>query len=278
MKRLTWGAVLLVLVGLGWIGMDRYLEYCRANPTDPACPAVEPTPSPTPTPSPSPTPTAEPTTPPTAQPTPTPTTTPEPPTPPPTPGNACPKVLAPGAYVYFNNKNYGQGFDSTPRVHGDPEFCRLIHGVSIDDCHLEGWPRRSACEMELLGGCPIWQYAVDQMGNGTIQCHDDQHAVASCDHFGNTVDRDDPKTPTTGDTLATLRGFEGRPLECGLQRDAFGPYAGFFTVGHGKGYIRACPPNATKATRSINLTRDGTPIQTRALQANLCGPWKPFDH
>ncbi len=189
-------------------------------------------------------------------PTPTPTPVPTPtPTPTPQPQTACPKTLAEGAYVYVTNKAYGQGFDAGVRVKGDKEFCRLIHGVEVNDCHLEGWPRRSACEMELMGGCPVWQYAVDKNGNGKQVCHDDQYAVASCDHFGDPVDRDDPKTPTTGDTVATLVGFEGRPLECGLQRDAFGPYAGFFTVAHGKGYIRACKPDGTE-----------------------CGSFKGFDH
>ena len=166
----------------------------------------------------------------------------------------CPKPLAPGAYVYLNDKPYGQGFDSTPRVHGDPEFCRLIHGVAIDDCHLEGWPKRTKCEMELMHGCPIWQFTVN--GGTTVQpCVDNHAATASCDHFGSIEYRDDPQTPTTGDTVGTLRGFEGRPLECGLQRNAYGPMAGFFTVAHGIGNIRACKPNGAG-----------------------CGPWRPFDH
>jgi hypothetical protein len=166
----------------------------------------------------------------------------------------CPKPLALGAYVYLNDKPYGQGFDSTPRVHGDPEFCRLIHGVAINDCHLEGWPRRAQCEMELMHGCPIWQFTVD--GGTTAQpCVDNHAARASCDHFGSVEYRDDPQTPTTGDSIWTLKGFEGRPLECGLQRNAYGPMAGFFTVAHGVGYVRACQPNGAG-----------------------CGPWRPFDH
>jgi hypothetical protein len=165
----------------------------------------------------------------------------------------CPKLLAPGAYVYLNDKAYGQGFDSTPRVHGDPEFCRLIHGEAINDCHLEGWPKRAQCEMELMHGCPIWQFTVD--GTTIHPCVDNHAAAASCDHFGSVEYRDDPQTPTTGDTIWNLKGFEGRPLECGLQRDAYGPMAGFFTVAHGIGQIRACKPNGTG-----------------------CGPWRPFDH
>jgi hypothetical protein len=166
----------------------------------------------------------------------------------------CPKPLAPGAYVYLNDKAYGQGFDSTVRVHGDPEFCRLIHGEAINDCHLEGWSKRVECEMELIGGCPVWQFTAD--GGTTVEaCVDDQAAWASCDHFGSVEYRDDPQTPTTGDTLSTLQGFEGRPLVCGLQRDAHGPMAGFFTVAHGVGHVRACKPDGAG-----------------------CGPWRPFDH
>ncbi|HSD67673.1 MAG TPA: hypothetical protein VLF95_13285 [Vicinamibacteria bacterium] len=170
------------------------------------------------------------------------------------PATSCPKPLALGAYVYLNDKPYGQGFDSTPRVHGDPEFCRLIHGVAINDCHLEGWPKRNQCEMELLQGCPVRQFTVDA-GTTVVPCVDDHAARCSCDHFGSVEYRDDPQTPTTGDTLPTLRGFEGRPLECGLQRDAHGPVAGFFTVAHGIGQVRACKPDGAG-----------------------CGPWRPFDH
>jgi hypothetical protein len=175
------------------------------------------------------------------------------PAPHPTPSH-CPKPLVPGAAVYLNDKPYGQGFDSTVRVHGDPAFCWLIHGVWVNDCHLDGWPERVECEMELMRGCPIWQFTVDD-GTTVEPCVDNQSAWASCDHFGSVEYRDDPQTPTTGETLGTLQGFEGRPLVCGLQRDAHGPMAGFFTVAHGTGKVRACKPD-----------RAG------------CGPWQPFDH
>ena len=165
----------------------------------------------------------------------------------------CPKRLAPGAIVYLNDKPYGHGFDSTVRVKGDPEFCYLIHGVWIDDCHLETWPKRVQCEMELMHGCAIWQYTTD--GTTVHGCFDDRAAAASCDHFGSVGHQDDPQSPTTGDTIWNLKGFEGLPLECGLQRNAFGPMAGFFTVAHGIGSVRACKPDGTG-----------------------CGPWRPFDH
>jgi hypothetical protein len=182
----------------------------------------------TPTPTPTPTPTVEPT------PTPTPVPTPTPPV-----ITSCPKPLAPEAEIYLNNKNYGNGLDSTLRVRNDPEFCRLIHGVVVNDCHLEGWSKRSACEMELMSGCPIWFYSTDGV-KPTSQCFQNPHPIASCDHFGDPVDRDDPQTPQ----------FEGKPTACGLQRDNRGdPMAGFFVIAHAepgaKTYFRACLPDGS---------------------------------
>jgi len=181
-------------------------------------------------------------------PTPTPTPTPVPtptPTPTPTPVVACPKPLESGAEVYLNNKPYGQGWDSTVRVRGDKLFCQMIHGdVAVADCHLEGWPKRSECEMELLGGCPIWQYKSPQ---GDAFLCQQEPAEVSCDHFGNVEFRDDPMTPLV---------FEGQPKECGKQRDGRGdPMAGFFVIAHGKSELRACRPDGQG-----------------------CGPWRPFDH
>jgi len=163
---------------------------------------------------------------------PTPIPTPSPTAPPTT--SACPKKLAAGAYPYLNNKRYGNGIDATVRVHGDQEFCYLIHKVNTNDCHLEGWAQRSECEMELIGGCPIWQYTK----NDTVfTCHQAPHPDQSCDHFGDPVYRDDPQTPDI---------FEGRPAECGLQRDSAGdPMAGFFIIAHGAYLTRACLPDGT---------------------------------
>jgi hypothetical protein len=188
--------------------------------------------------------------------------------PPPPIGDVCPKPLAPGATVYMRTNLYGQGLDSTTRVKGDPEFCRLIHGDqwgAINDCHLEGWPRQVECEMALLGSyvskpqaCPVWEFR-----NAAFPVHalcSDQSFEGphmSCDHFGSAGGgRDDPKTPTSGDALETLQGFEGTPLACGLQRDHYGPMAGFFTIAHGTGEVRACRPD-----------RD----------ASTCGQWRPVD-
>jgi len=157
--------------------------------------------------------------------------------------------------VFLNDKRAGHAFDAAARVHGDPEFCQLIHGVAVNDCHLEGWPNRVACEVELLGGFPVWQFSPNAQASTAIFCHDDQQAEASCDHYGTQPAQDDPQTRTTGDTLATLQGFEGLPRECGLYRDALGPNACYFIVAHGKGYVRACKPDGTG-----------------------CGPWLKFDH
>jgi hypothetical protein len=238
--NLAFMAALLLLLGAS--KCDDTCTKCKAGLGDPrVCEILYQSgvcePAPTPTPEPTPTPTPE-------------------PTPTPTPPTACPKPLAPGAYVYLNDKAAGHGFDSTPRVHGDPEFCRLVHGVAVNDCHLEGWSQQVACELELVGGCPRWEFTKDKQV--VAQCRDNHDAVASCDHFGTQPNQDDPQTPTTGTTIETLRGFEGRPLECGLQRDSFGPYAGFFTIAHGEGYVRACAPNDLASLR--------------------CGPWRNFSH
>jgi hypothetical protein len=169
---------------------------------------------------------------------------PEPPEPP--AGSACPKPLAAGAYVYIRNVSpYGHGFHSTPYVHGDPEMCRLIHGVAVEDCHFDGLGnKRAACEIELLHGCPIWQYRT--AGNAAPRrCLQPDHPEVSCDHWGTPGGaQDDPKTPA----------YEGLPTECGAQRVDGLPAAGFYTVAHGLGDIRACRP-------------DG----------GGCGPWRAFE-
>lgn len=153
--------------------------------------------------------------------------------------DACPKPLAPGAFVYMRSKPLGQGFDSTPRIRGDPEMCRLVHGVVTDDCHLEGWPQQAACEMQLLGAyvglphaCPVWQFTADN-GASAHPCNNDHDDFASCDHFGTQGAADNPDTPE----------FEGKPVECGAQQNRWGPYAGFWMVAHGIGKIRACRPD-----------------------------------
>lgn len=209
-------------------------KVCEAIGCPVPTPTPEPTPSPTPSPEPTPTPVPTPTPSPTPTPTPSPTPTPTP-VPTPTPGTSCPKKLLEGAEAYVVTNVYGQGFDSAVRVRGDEAFCFAIHHVVTNDCNIEGWTMRAQCEMELIGGCPVWQYQTDT--NPTFRkCSDNQNDDASCDHFGDPQYRDDPKTPE----------FEGRPVECGNQRDEFGPMAGFFTVAHGEGRIRACKPDLSQ--------------------------------
>jgi len=257
-KRLVrWLPLLLILLALPFL---LGAGSCSWPPAPQPTPSPTATPEPTPTPEPDPSPVCPPAgatcgcwhrppgepwqqLPPCPTPAPTPTPTPTPaPTPPPT-GTACPKALEPGAYVYLKDKRYGNGLDSTVFVHGDPELCWLIHSVAVNDCHLEGWAKRAECEIELAGGCPVWQYSLDG-SNARARCLQARHDEASCDHWGDPVDRDDPQTPDV---------FEGRPVECGNQRDPAGdPMAGFFVIGHGAAYFRACLPDLTG-----------------------CGPWVP---
>jgi hypothetical protein len=79
--------------------------------------------------------------------------------------------------------------------------------VSVNDCHLEGLPRRVECEVELLGGCPVWQFSRDK--KAVSQCHDDQGAWASCDHYGTQPAQDDPQT-NHGNTIACADSRVGR--------------------------------------------------------------------
>ena len=238
-------AFLLMLVGLGWYSKDR---FCASYPEQAICAAPTPSPTPGPTPTPEPTPTVEPTPVPTPTPTPTPVPTPTPgptPTPTPPPGTACPKALAPGASLEIRARKYGNGLDSTLWVVGDPAFCLAIHGVAANRCHLEGWPKRLECELELYGGgCPTWRYRSGTEGG---VCHDDRWStLVSCDHFGSAGgQRDDPKTPE----------FEGTPAVCGLQRDEFGPKAGFWTMPQctkGKECsVAACFPDGTACSKFV---------------------------
>lgn len=245
--RMTWrrrSAIMAVVVIMA-VGVNM---GCWEWPWKPKPPVPSPSPSPTVEPTPVPTPTPEPTAPPTPEPTPSPTM---PPTPqPPEPGEPpdasdCP-LVPPAGSVYLKNKPYGHGFDATVRV-ADKAFCEAIYGAGVVDCHLEGLgqPRNHLCSRWLIGGCPTWQYTLDQ--KAFYLCHDDRVGAAiSCDHFGSPASgQDDPDTP----------GFEGYPAGCGLQRDEFGPMAGFFVVPHGAGYVRACMPGTA-----------------------YCGKWLPVDY
>lgn len=162
------------------------------------------------------------------------------------PTSSCPIAPTPGSSTWVDAKPYGQGLDTEPRT-DDQAMCRAIYGEGWtgSSCHFEGLPpaQRSACEMQLLGGCPTWQWAPSTSGPWTA-ARQASHPVLSVDHFGDPVYRDDPQTPTTGHTLETLHGFEGQPLACGLQRDERDdPMAGFFVIAHGRALVRACDAN-----------------------------------
>ena len=182
--------------------------------------------------------------PPTPEPTVAPTPTPEPTAP---PVSACPRPLAPGARLYTNAKPWGQGQDSTYRIANDPAFCEAVHGIpGMTDCHLEGWPTRTACELELAGGCPTWQFRINGNPQPRPCLQQANDPNLSCDHWGSPPAdmRDDPQTPQ----------FEGKPAECGLQRDPRGdPKAGFFIIAHGLGEVRACLPNGTECSPWIGV-------------------------
>lgn len=204
-KKLGGIGALIAAILAAWFGITK-------PPVDPppttttTTVVVEPSPTPEPTP----------------QPTPTPTATPE--------AQVCPKELAEGASIRVDYAPYGQGLDSTVWVLNDPEFCRLIHGVSTRSCHLDGWPRRFECEYKLMGGCTTWEFSV---GSDWETCFMPPTNVGiNCDHHGSAGKAlDDPKTPP----------FEGTPAICGLQRDASGfPTAGPFIIAHGLGKVRAC--------------------------------------
>ena len=165
---------------------------------------------------------------------------PQPPAPP--AATACPKELAEGAYVWVRAKRYGNGLDSEVNVAGDPEFCEAIHHKpGLINCHLEGWPKRLACEMELLGksigkvqACPIWKFRAPG-ANAFEQCFESPHPVMSCDHWGSAGGaRDDPKTPE----------YTGEPAQCGEQRGPDGRVdAAFWIIANGAACVSACRPD-----------------------------------
>lgn len=214
-------------------------------------------------------------------PTPTPTPTPIP-TPTPTPGAFPVRFPRPAVVAYVRNSRYGNGVDSTLRINGDQELCEQLHHVPVPggDCHFDsdvwtgpydGALMRATYEGLVYAGArdglpvparplgPVWQY---KSGLEFGRCHDQREGVlVSCDHFGSAfVDgRDDPQTPA----------FEGQPPWLRDQRDAFGPFAGFFTVPqltpNVPASVRACAPLS-------ELSGPGD-----AAPKDSCGPWLLVD-
>jgi hypothetical protein len=171
---------------------------------------------------------------------------------PPAPPNPDPNVpsMPADTSLQMNSKWWGGGnrHDSTVKIVGlgAKQYCkdmgwtdgRQSCALAVDDD-----PRRLPRELAWLGAligkphaCPVWQYTAGK--NVIIPCFDNKHSgPASCDHFGSVTGEDDDKTPE----------FEGKPKECGDQRNEFGPFAGFSTRPHsgGIGFARACLPNYT---------------------------------
>jgi len=152
-KKLTAGAILLLLASAGWIGYDRYVQYCAGNPTDPACPAPAPTPTPSPTVAPTPTPLPTVTPPPAPTPTPTPVPTPTPtpvPTPTPTPLAGCSIDGEPGPLIAgYRPALGGQVNDAMTTLRpncGPGSRCVLQEG-------RQAWQARVIAELRRRGLC-----------------------------------------------------------------------------------------------------------------------------
>jgi hypothetical protein len=186
---------------------------------------------------------------------------------PPPPDNGFPvRFPLDTTIVYMRNSRWNAGIDSTIRINGDQALCEALHHVSVGDCHFDSdvWTyegQRAQYEMMVMAGaragnnitnklCAVWRY---KSGAKVDRCHNDTKvALVSCDHFGDTVHRDDPKTDP----------FEGEPFECGEQKDEFGPYAGFFTIPNctpgSECLVRACLPleegNEATCAPWINVT------------------------
>lgn len=254
-------------------------NQCEALVAAGICPAPVPIPTPTPTPVPVPTPTPTPV--------PVPTPTPTPPIPVPTPTPPPPTVFpvrfpVPSVVLYMRNSRYGNGVDSTPRINGDRELCEALHHVAVPggDCHFDSdvWAspnQRGEYEMLVIGGAragtpsvtplgPVWQY---RAGGQFGRCHDDQvNANTSCDHFGDTVFRDDPQTPLVVLPDGSILGFEGRPAALAKQNEFLNgqlrPYAGFFVI-----------PQTTSPTFGTQV-RACLPIDETE---STCAPWLSVD-
>jgi hypothetical protein len=166
----------------------------------------------------------------------------------PPPAGECPWTLAqyPGTRLGASTKHYGQGIDHTTLVIGSSKYCSdrgWTDGRSVCQVAIDGDPNKVPCELEFGNGCPVFRFrAQDQVR----QCVNNQDDLMSCDHFGDTEVRDDPRTPE----------FEGRPAECAKQTGPYGYEAGFFTIVHGLGEAQSCVDKTFSA----------------------CGPWLAINH
>ena len=165
----------------------------------------------------------------------------------PPPVGSCPWSMPAGTRLGANTKYYGQGLDHTTLVIGSSEYCAQrgwTDGRSTCQVAIDGDPNKVACEIAFGGGCPRFEFRA----NGVQRpCVNDQNDFMSCDHFGDTVTRDDPQTPDV---------FEGEPKECAKQKGPHGYEAGFFAIAHGLGEVRSCVDSTFSA----------------------CGPWLAVNH
>ncbi len=161
-----------------------------------------------------------------------------------------------GAGAWVRLKPYGNGLDTEVNVTNWPDLCYFIHGnpINPNQCHLEGLDSkgysRVQCEMLIVetlshgaGKCPVGVWRTNEHNADNYCYQDDPYPTGgmSCDHFGDTITRDDPQTPP----------FEGEPKVCGNYRDPYGkPMAGFFWIGHGDGWMKACLPDYTGCSRA----------------------------
>lgn len=128
-----------------------------------------------------------------------------------------------GAPLKYRAHAQGQGFDVGPMVFGVPAYCRE-RGWTDGRLNCEfappGDPRRLVTEKAVGGGCPVWEG----------KCYSETPQPGECpitfDHF----DHDDPI------------GVIHNPNGCQVGPDGH-PTGGFWVVGHGRGFVRACSPN-----------------------------------
>ena len=224
-KATGWGAILLILVGLGWFSKGK---FCQMYPDESIC-APAPIPTPLPTPKPTPIPTPEPTPIPTPEPTPNPTPTPI--------VTSCPYGTCPWGDRYINAKVHGQGADSTERCRNQG-YCEKATGIpGVRDCALgvEGTQARIDCELAHSPGCLKWYYRTPE--NMWERCGVMEHPIASCDHYDGYIDW---KGPYTG--------------YCETRPDGY-PIAGNTVFPHGKTGFKACDTAGMTCSNVLELDR-----------------------
>lgn len=227
-KKITIGAILLLLASAGIISYDKFAQYCVSHPTDSWCPQI-PVPTPEPTPVPTPLPTVAPTpTPPEPTPSPSPTTP---------PNEVCLAGTCPNLYI--NAKTSGPNYvDSTMRCR-DRAYCERATGIEgSTDCALgvEGTDQRRICELAHSPGCHRWFYLTED-GMAWERCGVEEHPWASCDHYDRYIDYQGPYT-----------GY------CETRSNGY-PISGYQMVPHGKTLFKACGSLGDVCSNPLDLDR-----------------------